>query len=1284
MPRIHRFTATLSILLAFSAIGVPSIAADPVRQRPVHVPLDRVTVDDAFWSPKLTTWRTVTVDDCLDKFEKDGAFRNFDHIARGELDAPHGGPPWYDGLVYEMIRGAADLMVQQRDPALEARLDGYIDRIAAAAARDAGGYINTYTQMREPNHRWGQNGGNDREQHDVYNIGCLVEAGIHYFRATGKTKLLATAVRAANGMVALMGPPPRKNIIPGHALSEESFVRLSLLFREHPELGKSLGAPVDEKGYLELARFWIDARGRHEGRDSFGEYGQDHAPVLQQGTIEGHAVRATLLAAGVAAYGVAAEQPQYVDAAERLWRNMVTRRLYITGGVGAIAHDEKFGGDFVLPNDGYLETCAAVACGFLDDDLFVATGSSAKVDELERSLYNGALAGVSLKGDTYFYENPLTAGRDRARWSWHPCPCCPPMFLKLMGALPGLIYATDADGAYVNLFIGSRARMKLAGERGTSFSLTQTTKLPWEGRARLTVDPERPATFEVRVRVPAWCRGGVMNGGLYNTTPEERDPISIAINGQPVTAPTITRGYAVLRREWRAGDVIDVQLAMPPRRVRADERVASDRGRVALMRGPIVYCLESLDNHGRVRDVFLPEDKPITAEWRPDLLGGVTTLRAVAGRLPLGSMGAVDTGIVAIPYYANANRGPAEMTVWLPASPDGATRPTIASLATPTASHCFANDTVNAMNDGVAPKSSSDETRRRFTWWDRRGTEEWAQYDFDEPRVVESVSVYWWDDLRLGRHCAPPAHWRLLFRKPDGAWEPVRARGEFGTKLDVPNTVTFDPVKTTALRIEAKLRPNLSAGILQWQVTPVEAKVGNPAERTKYLIFWSEPEKAGELAERVGMKGDGQSRILGFGLPTPTFEIEERLPSVIRAAFAAARKHDMAVMLHFDLHLAWKKRPDLWNWFDPNKPGFNPDNKYNVEWHGWDGPPNKVHYLNHGVLERLPPNMCYTSKKARAEVARIVSKVIGPVLREEIAKLNADGKGALFAGILVGSEPSIDDYSKNDPERAAMIKRDGEPATPLGYRALLDRGYSAKNPPADFRQALAKIVQETVAFWCEQFVDAGLPRDKLYPHVAAPAPIEVMNAPIWTAFNAYSRPGWTTYAVEVLERSFQPIYDELAKHGNPPWGGVEANAGIPGSVVDWETYLGWHYNHGCVLVGINMGATGEALPRRLWDSAFGKEAIAAYHKFLRGQPLREKAIAADHPQLRIQAKMKRVVEGIARWHKSGKDPSAVGKLMERVGPMAEAGKLVELEKLVDQALEMLGESQKSPEVYRDH
>ena len=376
-------------------------------------------------------------------------------------------------------------MAQKPDAALKTRIDGYIDRIAAAAAQDPDGYVNTYTQMREPNHRWGQNGGNDREQHDLYNLACLAEAGVRYYLATGENQSYSsTAVRAANGMANVMGPPPKKNIIPGHCWLGEEFFRPGLyeLFKQQPPKLKqqTLGVPVNEDEISRAPRgLWIDARGRHRGQAELWRIRPRSSPRLwSRQPIEGHAVRAALLAAGVTAFGSAAEQRPYVDAAERLWTNMVTRRLYITGGVGAIAHDEKFGNDFVLPNDGYLETCAAVANGFFSHNLFLATGDAAKLDELERSLYNGALAGVSLAGNTYIYENPLEAGRDRARWPWHACPCCPPMFLKLMGALPGYVYATSNDAVYVNLFIGSHARVSLNNGKGPQISLAQVTDYP--------------------------------------------------------------------------------------------------------------------------------------------------------------------------------------------------------------------------------------------------------------------------------------------------------------------------------------------------------------------------------------------------------------------------------------------------------------------------------------------------------------------------------------------------------------------------------------------------------------------------------------------------------------------------------------------------------------------------------------------------------------------------------------------------------------------------------------
>ena len=306
-----------------------------------------------------------------------------------------------------MIRGCADFLAAQRDPALEAQLDGYIDRIAAAAAKDPDGYLNTYTQLKEPTHRWGLNGGNDNWQHDVYNAGCMIEAGVHYYRATGKTRLLQVATRLANHMCDVIGPPPRKNVIPGHSLAEEALVRLYELYHEQPQIKEQFPFSIDEERYLALAEFFIEARGHWEGRTSFGAYGQDDRPVFEQTEIEGHAVRATLMCAGVAALARVRQRTEYCQAAQRLWENMATRKIYITGGSGATAEGEAFAQDYVLPNTGYLETCAAVGSAFFSRNMNLAFGEARYVDELERELYNAALAGISLAGNAYSYVNPL-------------------------------------------------------------------------------------------------------------------------------------------------------------------------------------------------------------------------------------------------------------------------------------------------------------------------------------------------------------------------------------------------------------------------------------------------------------------------------------------------------------------------------------------------------------------------------------------------------------------------------------------------------------------------------------------------------------------------------------------------------------------------------------------------------------------------------------------------------------------------------------------------------------
>ena len=797
---------------------VPTAEKSPVarhfRQHRLNpVPIQQVVIQVDFWSPKLKVWREVTIADCFTKFENDrgGAINNFDRVRDGQTGG-HAGPEWYDGLIYEMIRGSADFLASCPDAELEKRLDGYIDRIAAAAAKDPDGYLNTWTQLMAPTNRWGLNGGNDVQQHDVYNASAMVEAAVHYYRATGKTRLLQVATKLANHMADVMGPLPKQNIVPGHSLGEEALVKLYLLFRERPELKSRMPVSVEEQRYLKLAEFWIENRGNHEGRQSYGAYAQDHKPVLQQETIEGHAVRATLLCAGLVAAATADEREDYLTAARRLWNNMVERRMYVIGGLGAVAGHEGFGPDYVLPNNGYLETCAAIGAGFFHENMNLAFADARYADELERVLYNGILSGVSLKGDTYFYENPLEAGKNRTRWEWHGCPCCPPMFLKIMGALPGYIYAQDQGGVYVNLFVGSQASLTV---NGAKCIIRQTTRYPWEGAVRLAVEPERETEFAMNVRLPAWCA----------------EP-QLKVNGKPLPTFERVRGYACLQRKWRRGDRIDLALPMPVQRIKASPQVEADIGRVALQRGPIVYCLEAVDNGGQVRNLVIPPDAQLKAQYRADLLGGVTVITGPALGLqrmewrdtlylPFASMpGVTNVEFTAIPYFANANRQAGEMMVWMADTANQAEplpSSTPASRAIPSASHCWQSDTVSALNDQIEPAGSDDMKIPRFTWWDHRGTQEWVQYDFEHTEKVSAVQVYWWDERRLKAHCRVPQSWRLLYQT-GGEWKPVTGVSDYTTEMDRFNRVTFAPVETKALRIEVQLQPEWSGGILEWRI----------------------------------------------------------------------------------------------------------------------------------------------------------------------------------------------------------------------------------------------------------------------------------------------------------------------------------------------------------------------------------------------------------------------------------------------------------------------------------
>jgi DUF1680 family protein len=632
------------------------------------VPIQSVTIEDSFWSPKRKVWQEVTIPDCFTKFENDrgGGLNNFDRVRDGKSDG-HAGPPWYDGLIYEMIRGSADFLAAKRDAALEARIDGYIARIAAAQERDPNGYLNTWTQLEHPNQRWGLNGGNDGYQHEMYNVGGMCEAAVHYYQATGKSSLLKCAVKLANYTCDQIGPAPKHELVPNHAIVEEAFGELYLFFREHPELKSEMPVKVDEQRYLDLAEYWVEARG-HPRKDqpSYGEYNQDHKAVFEQTTIEGHAVRAALLCSAVTALAGINGREDYRGAAIRLWDNMSEKKMYVTGGIGATATGEAFGKDYFLPNDGYLETCGAVGAAFFARNLNLLTGDAGYIDALERELYNGALAGVSFAGNTYTYVNPLFAPNGNSRWSWNGCPCCPPMFLKLNGAMPGYIYAQDKSGIYVNLFVGSKARIELGDGKVV---LSQTTEYPWQAGVKITVESARAGEFDLHIRIPGWCQGSLSPDDLYQ--PHGRPAsggLRLKVNGKAVEKIEIAKGYVTLRQRWKSGDVVQMNLDMPVLRVAANEQVEATKGRVALMRGPIVYCFEGTDNGQAVQNLVISRETKFTPEFRSDLLGGITVLNATATgvfKTATEQLVSMPFNATAVPYYANANRGTCQMQVWM-------------------------------------------------------------------------------------------------------------------------------------------------------------------------------------------------------------------------------------------------------------------------------------------------------------------------------------------------------------------------------------------------------------------------------------------------------------------------------------------------------------------------------------------------------------------------------------------------------------------------------------------
>jgi uncharacterized protein len=665
------------------------------------VPFTDVKVSDDFWAPRIETNRAVTIPAIFEKCEETGRIDNF-AIAGGLMDGEYKGERYNDTDVYKTIEGASYSLMVHPDPALESYLDAVIVKIAAAQEPD--GYLYTprtaspgKVQPGTGEERWSELA----VSHELYNAGHLYEAAVAHHMATGKRTLLDVALKNADLVARTFGPEPgQRRGFPGHQEIELALVKLGRL--------------TGKREYLDLAGFFLDQRGRgvelrpYPPGNRFAIYNdptqiQAHKPVLEQDEAVGHAVRLTYMASAMADVAALTGDRAYFEAVRRLWENVAGRKMYLTGGVGSRHDRERFGKDYELPNlTGYLETCASIGMVFWNHRMFLSTGDAAYVDVMERAMYNGVLSGVSLDGTLFFYPNPLESdgkyrfNKGRAgRAPWFGVACCPGNVSRFLPSVPGYVYATKGDALYVNLFVAGEAKVEVGGR---PVGIVQETRYPWGGDVRITVAPERTRTFAVHVRIPGWARGEPVPTNLYSygDSGEGRNEASLRVNGDPVPM-SLDNGFAVIRRPWKKGDTIEIDLPMEPRRVAAHPAVLDDEGLTAVERGPLVYCAEWPDNDGRALGIVLPEEAPLRAEERPDLLGGVVALTGEAlaadpsdvsmvGDAGAGKDAAADDEdhappvarrrlapnarlaphpLVLIPYYAWAHRGDGEMAVWL-------------------------------------------------------------------------------------------------------------------------------------------------------------------------------------------------------------------------------------------------------------------------------------------------------------------------------------------------------------------------------------------------------------------------------------------------------------------------------------------------------------------------------------------------------------------------------------------------------------------------------------------
>ena len=801
---MKKFIATS--LLAVMAIS--AIAQNKEQQShgyPIDpVPFTSVKVTDAFWGQRLQASRETTIPLAFSKCEETGRYENFVKAANPSDEYVVGGLAFDDTDVYKTIEGASYLLQTYPDAKLEAYIDSVL--VIVKAAQEPDGYLYTSRTMNPKHpHEWA---GTKRWElvedlsHEFYNLGHMVEGAIAHYQATGKRNFLDIAIAYADCVCREIGDGEDQVVrVPGHQIAEMALAKLYLV--------------TGEKKYLDQAKFFLDKRGYTTRTDA---YSQAHQPVLEQDEAVGHAVRAAYMYAGMADVAALTGDQGYIDAIDAIWDNIVTKKLYITGGIGATSNGEAFGKNYELPNmSAYCETCAAIGNVYVNHRLFLLHGESKYYDVLERTLYNGLISGVSLDGGGFFYPNPLESIGQHQRQPWFGCACCPSNICRFIPSLPGYIYATKGADVYVNLFMSNTSNLNVNGKK---VSLSQETRYPWNGDIAITVDNNKAGQWTMKVRVPGWVRGQVVPSNLYEYTDGKRLGYSISVNGEAVEGELVN-GYFCIDRKWKKGDVVRVHFDMEARTVKANYRVEADRGRISVERGPIVYCAEWPDNDFDVLSILMNREPEFELVERPDLLYGLNQLVTDAQTLNYddnGRLVAEDVKLTLIPYYAWCHRGSGSMAVWLPQELT-ATRPTmpatLASISKLDAS--TKTSSLKSIADRLVPKDEFDRSMPYYHWWPAQATTEWMTYEFPEPATIKSSTVYWFDDGPWGG-CRVPKWWKIYYMDEAGEWQEVQNPDKYETVKGAANTVNFDPVTTTKVKLEVRQPDDNSAGLFEWEV----------------------------------------------------------------------------------------------------------------------------------------------------------------------------------------------------------------------------------------------------------------------------------------------------------------------------------------------------------------------------------------------------------------------------------------------------------------------------------